>query len=681
MMPPKPVKTLSRLSGCVLAGALCMLAFTISPDGYVGVSDPPLRALSPVWLLYALGLGGLFWLATGRRAARPTVATALLGLLFGAVNYFATTLFAYDTWGFLNSAAAWLNAFWRILLQGATMAAALAVACGWLEGGRRARGAGKAAAQQGAYPENGTTPSKQGDMPHESLSAAVAQSPTPAAREAGWFSRMAETLARRFPRLTRAVRRRPVLAMVLLLLVCWSPYLIAFFPGTVIWDMGEMLGGLYGLRLLSTWHPMFTTWLFGGYVWLGRLVGSDNLGAFLFTLTQTLLMAYALSQSVLFLRRLGLPAAWRAAALAFFGLTPIFGSFAQAIGKDTLYVAALLLFAVRAAEGLRFGGLTARRAAGLGLWALLACLLRNNGPYVVLGTAVFLLPAWPQRRALRPACGALAAALLLAFGFSGLLLPALHIQDETASGLYAVAFQQSARTLRDHADTVTPAEYAEIDRVLDAAALPTLYEPGIADPVKFTFRQYGQGRAAEAAALARYRSTWLAMAAKYPLTYLEAFVAAGSGYYAFTPKIDAARTYNAQGGIRFVFETYDLGPDPRYLHTAQPAALAGARTLLAAFARGWRRVPVLEMFLFCGTYTWLLVAAGYSLLRRRRWREALAFLPALLSAGVCLLSPVNDYFRYFLPVVAMAPMLLGLARADGAIASLPYKIISPQRFP
>ena len=38
-------------------------------------------------------------------------------------------------------------------------------------------------------------------------------------------------------------------------------------------------------------------------------------------------------------------------------------------------------------------------------------------------------------------------------------------------------------------------------------------------------------------------------------------------------------------------------------------------------------------------------------------------MPALLSLGVCLLSPVNDYFRYFLPVVAMCPMLLGLARA------------------
>jgi len=29
--------------------------------------------------------------------------------------------------------------------------------------------------------------------------------------------------------------------------------------------------------------------------------------------------------------------------------------------------------------------------------------------------------------------------------------------------------------------------------------------------------------------------------------------------------------------------------------------------------------------------------------------------------GVCMLSPVNDYFRYFLPIVAMAFPLTGFA--------------------
>lgn len=610
-----------RLPGCLLAGVLSMAAFTLSPAGYVGISDPPLAAFSPVWVLYALLLSGLYWLATGPVGARVTAGMAGMGLLFGGINYFATTLFAYDTWSFLHSAAAWASAALCILGQSAVMTAAIALICGWLE---------RAPASGGV-----------------------------SAGRTGWL----DMLNRRFPRITAWRRRRPTLAAMAFLLVCWSPYLLVFYPGTVIWDMGEMLGGLYGLRALSTWHPMLTTWLFGGCVWLGRIFGSDNLGAFLFTLMQTLLLAYALADTLRFLRRLRLPRGWRLAALAFFGLTPIFASFAQAVGKDTLYTAALLLFAVRTAEIIRFGAPKAKGLAAYAVFALLACLLRSNGLYVVLGSAVIAVAFGFHGRSRWRAGGALAAALALAFAFNNGLVPALGIKDETASGIYSVCFQQSARILRDHADTVTPQEVAEIDRVLDAAALPGLYEANISDPVKYTFRQYGQGREAETAALARYRKTWLAMLREYPLTGLEAFVAGGSGYYAFTPKIDSARTYHYQGGIRFVFETYDLGDNPLYLHTTQIAPLEKARTLLAAYARGWRRVPVLELALFCPTYTWLLVAVAFSLLRRRRGRELTAFVPALLSLGVCILSPVNDYFRYFLPIVAMAFPLLGLAKA------------------
>ena len=41
------------------AGVLSMLAFTLSREGYVGISDLPLSAFSPVWLLYAVLLAGL----------------------------------------------------------------------------------------------------------------------------------------------------------------------------------------------------------------------------------------------------------------------------------------------------------------------------------------------------------------------------------------------------------------------------------------------------------------------------------------------------------------------------------------------------------------------------------------------------------------------------------------------
>lgn len=646
------------------AGVLSMLAFTVSRENYVGVSDLPLAAFSPVWLLYAVLLAGLWFLffsspirpcflcrlrdgagITDKRAsaARAKLGFAkpepfkhaepirssrtqrwlgvskgqiALGLMFGVVNYFASALFAYDTWSYLNSFWQWGRAILQILGQAAVMAMAAALVCFWLE-----------------------RPAQKDRRRVSALYARAAK---------GWIG--------------RAYRGRPVLFTMGVLLACWSPYLIVFFPGTVVWDMAEMAAMQFGLRQMTTWHPVLLTWLFSGCVRLGRAFGSDNLGVFLYTLLQSVLLAYALSRALELLRRLKLSRAFRLGSLLFFAITPVFASFAQAVGKDTLYAALVLLFTLQTVELLRFGKPKLSAAAAYGTVALLMCLTRHNGVYLLAPTAaalVFLLRG--KTRGL--AVSALSGALILLFAFNGLLVPALNITDARASGVYSAAFQQSARVLRDQ--EATPEEIAEIDRVLDAEHLAALYEPNISDPVKYTFRQYGLGRDVETGALAQYRETWFRMLGEYPLTYLEAFVAGSTGYYAFTPKIDAARTYHNQGGVRFVFETVPAGADPLDLHTTQLPALQKARELLAMYARGWRRVPVLELFLFCAGYTWLLFIAALSLIRQKRARDLAAFLPAVLSLLACLISPVNDYFRYFLPVVAAFVPLLGLARTPG----------------
>ena len=593
------MQAIRPLSGafCLLAGIASAMSFTVSPEGYVGMSALPAASTSYLWTALAVCFALFFRYVYIRKALRPSALGVAMGLVFGVVNALGGVLFAYDSWDM--SAVQWALTLLRALGQSLPMIALF----DWLDGALRS-GRGE--------------PSEKGCIP----------------------------------------------AHMLVMIACWLPYLIAFYPGTVCWDLGEMVAQFFGQTEMDTWHPVFTTWLIGGCVWLGRLAGSDNLGAALFTLLQTVMLSYALARAVDFLRRRGVKKALWLSALAFFALTPLWGGYAQFISKDTLYTAALLLFALNVLDVLLGQMKHVRRtAAELFVWGLLSCLLRSNGLYVVLPTA--LAVALFSRRAwlVSALAGCVACALL----FSNVLIPALGIRDETASGIYSVCFQQSARTLRDHADEITPEEYAAIDQVLDAENLPQLYEPWISDSVKFTFRQYGQGREAEMAALAPYREVWLEMFGKYPLTYLESFFAGNVSYYAFTPKLEG-ETYHNQAGNRLVFETYELGDsrgdDPRFLDTTQIAALEPVRQLLAMFARGWRHIPVLGMLYACAAYTWLLVGAAVSIVRQKRWRVLIGFLPALLTLGVCMLGPVNDYFRYFLPIAAMALPLLGAAAGE-----------------
>lgn len=588
---------------CMAAGALSALCFVIGQEGYTGISALPAASTSYLWSALALCFGLMYHRVYHQKGLRADGLSLLFGLLFGELNAFCGVLFACDSWQ-MGRLTLCLHGL-RGVGQGLPMTAFLV----WLQ-----------SALQSSRADDGLWQPRRGQ------------------------------------RVLAFCRRHELLCLMGLMVLCWSPYLVAFCPGTVCWDLGEMIAQFFGQREMDTWHPVFLTWVFGSLVWLGRLMGSDNIGAALFTLLQTVALSYALARSLRFMRQQGANRLLRLAALAFFALVPIWGGYAQFISKDTLYTAVLLLFFLCAAD-LLLGRVRRGLWAQLFAWGLLTCLIRSNGLYVIAPTALALICLCRGHRlpASAALCGALACALL----FANVLVPALGIRDETASGLYSVCFQQSARILRDHADTVTPEEYAEIDLVLDAENLPDKYEPWISDPVKFTFRQYGQGAEKEKQALSRYRQTWLEMLQKYPLTCAEAFFAGNMSYYTFQPKIEG-ETYNNQAGNRLVFETYSLGPDERLLHTEQSNAFYTLRLLLAGFARGWRHIPLLGMLYVCPVYTWTLVGAALSLLRQKKARLLAAFLPALLTLGVCMLGPVNDYFRYFLPIVAMTPALLAL---------------------
>ncbi len=608
---------------CAAFGALSAMSFIVSGENYQGISDPPASSASYLWCALALCFALLYHAVYHQRKLRPAPANAAFALLFGVVNAFGVWLYSYDSWAALKSPLTLGLVCLQALGQSLPMLAGFTWLHDWMKKNRVSL--------------------------FEPISAPISTPIEEARTKTRWYE------------------RHPVWSAMAVLLVCWSPFLIAFFPGSVCWDLGEMAAQYFGLREINTWHPVFLTGLYGVLLSFGRLFHSDNLGTALYMLLQSLALSYAFARTLALLRRWGLPRGFRLAALGFFGLTPLFGGYAQSICKDTFYTAFLLLFALDMMEvlaGREQGKAPSRSAlAGLFVWGLLSCLVRSNGLYVVLPSGVLLLAVGAKGKARLPLAAALGGCVACALLFSKVLIPALGIPDETASGIYSVCFQQSARVLRDHGDTVTPEEYAEIDRVLDAEKLPELYETNISDPVKFTFRYAGQGAAVEKEALKRYFQTWKKMAAEYPLSYAEAFFGGSTGYYAFIPKIEGP-SYNNQAGNRLMFETYELGDDPGYVHTRQIGFLSKARTLLAAYARGWRRIPLLSLLYCCAAYTWLLVGAGLFLAREGQWRRLAAFLPALLSLGVCMLSPVNDYFRYFLPIAAMTFPLIGFALRD-----------------
>lgn len=589
--------------------------FAVNQSFYIGKSAIPAATTDYLWVFFALVLWRLMTYGFVQNHMKPHAGEIVFGLLFGVANFVGTSLFAFNTLGFIGVTMPWYNAAIKCLGQGIAMTTALTVLSNCL--GRRQKLHGGTA------------------FPY-------------------------------LKRLRAMYRAHTVLVSALFFWLCWLPYMIAFFPGTVIYDMCVMVRQFFGLEPMTTWHSVFTTCLFGSCIWIGRLFGSDNFGSLLYMLIQSVALAFALGGSMRAVRRMKIGRGWQLGVLAFYGFAPIWGYYCMMIGKDTLYTAMLMLFLLQSIELARMTPSAPIRPA---VWiryaavTLAASLLRNNGLYVVLASALAVVLVLFRGRMRLRAGASLLSALMAAALFTFVAIPALGVIDDNFPGFHYVMFQQTARTLRDHADEVTEEEKAVINTVLDADAIGGVYEPWIADPVRNTFRLENEPAAVQQQALADYRKVWWRMLPKYPDTYWQAFIANNSGYYAFTPFMEGI-TYLQQAGLRFVFQNY-WEPNPGELHTVQPAWLDKTRALLTGLATRWRTLPVLSLLYVLPVYTWLTVGAGIALAHRRRWRELALFVPALASFAVCIVSPVNDYLRYFLPIVAMTPVLLALAHSGG----------------
>lgn len=103
------------------------------------------------------------------------------------------------------------------------------------------------------------------------------------------------------------------------------------------WDSWGQISQVLGVQEMTAHHTVLSTWLHGWLFRLGRALGSDNLGVFLYIVLQFLVCAWVFGQVTAFAARLGCSRGVQYAITAFFALDPIWGAFIQTQVKDTLY--------------------------------------------------------------------------------------------------------------------------------------------------------------------------------------------------------------------------------------------------------------------------------------------------------------------------------------------------------
>ncbi|MCL1864109.1 MAG: DUF6020 family protein [Defluviitaleaceae bacterium] len=421
-------------------------------------------------------------------------------------------------------------------------------------------------------------------------------------------------------------------APFILFLIAWLPYFFIYFPGNLINDSVRQLAQFEGLAPYSNHHPIISTFFMGIFYRIGGLA--------LITIIHNMMMAAAFSLALIYLKKWGIAYRVRLVVMLFFAVFPVFGIWAQTILKDTHAAAVMLMFVLFYIDLLR--RFSRRRLFLCLVAAVVASLFRNEVVFVVVPSilALIFVHTRRKRRVVLAACaiGVFIVVRLIVGGATAVT----DAERGSVREALSVPFQQTARFMRYH-------QLTDTERAVLAATfenyylLGELYDPRISDPVKNRF--------IEGADLGAYFRTWAAMGLRAPRTYLEAAIAVSFSYVVpFGPDWMIV-WWESSHDVIPLLERDDIGyafsnPEMRVLPVLGMEFLG--------------RLPIIGAFFHTGNYTWAMAFLALLLVNKKMWSKTLYFLPALMIILACMASPVHGFWRYYLPILFMFPVLSAL---------------------
>lgn len=446
-----------------------------------------------------------------------------------------------------------------------------------------------------------------------------------------------------------------------IILLCWLPYFIYFYPGTSMTDTATQISQFFGQStwtrsksavrgkdiILSNHFPFFTTVLYGMFLKIGRLLGNTSYGVALHTLLQTTFMAVTFTGVWFYLRFIGLAEKWVTRGILFTAVFPLYPMWAICMVKDTGFGMLTLLMSVLLCEIVRTkAAVLEKKFFCIGLFAVncLFILFRSQGVYIMILVSVLFLSVY-RKKWLRVALTLLVPILLFQMVWIKILLPAWKVAPGGKQEMLGVLFQQTARYVRDHGEEVTEEEAEAIRKVIDYDALIETYNPEKADPVKFT---YNQDCTAEE--LADYLKVWLGMFLKHPGCYIQAVLNNSYGFYYMQRETNL---YYVGYFVKDRWKGSDLYIENKFASQEEKEFVSSMQNIL-------RNVPVIGIFFSPAFYAWIVLFYYVNMIRRKDYWNLLTGFILLISVGILFICPANGNIRYQLPMLFSAPFLVGL---------------------
>ena len=323
------------------------------------------------------------------------------------------------------------------------------------------------------------------------------------------------------------------------MMVSWLVWITLHYPGAMRDDTLPQLFQSLGYLDYYTQHPIFDTLIFGAFFKLGFALGSQWLGLYIFLIVQAVVTAATFTYLLSYLRKHGAPRAFVIIALLFFIFARVIYSPLNTMSKDAVNGWSFVLACIYMLETIRTKGAWLTHWKNLVAFVAVAlfCIASKRTMMYLIVPFMIIASLFIFKRSKTAAALSLLAGILPAFLFSYALTPLI---DSTLSPIHSVTYemysipiQQVVRTVKDNPNALTANEKTELSRTFDINRAVKIYNPHRSDEANTCWKP-GSVKSV-------FFKTWLRLATRYPVSYLEAFECLSGQWMSLNDNIDYNR--------------------------------------------------------------------------------------------------------------------------------------------
>jgi len=431
------------------------------------------------------------------------------------------------------------------------------------------------------------------------------------------------------------------------MLICWLPYYLTYFPGGIGKDDFECAKMCLGQIPWTNHHPVFFTAILN--ILIKLFGGTDLTAAFgLMAFCQMLMLSIVLSLVLIWLEHSSAKKGFVYVSLTFFALHPIVAMYSIYITKDVLFACVVIVLALFLVDLCRTipnneSYLNHKSTlAILGVLSILTIISRNNGIFMIGALAICMFIVLKQYRK------QILIVFTIVFALNGIykyvLWPAMGIEKQSFVESASIPLTQIAYTIYTDGD-IDEHDRQYLESIMPFEKVKAEFEPGYVDTYKFSESFDEDIIDSDPGKLIK---TWANMLPANFGRYVEAYLFETCGYWHY----GISNTVATEG-----VQPNDLGIIG--IDVIETVSGHSLNSILKELVLVARKLPLLCLFSQMAIEFLAVILVTRQYIRKKRSLMIIVMIPFIaLWLSVMIATPAYCLFRYMCPVFFLWPVLV-----------------------